>query len=79
MPRSEGTKGETSPQLQGTSPTVGRSGPDAGRNGDSQGTAAGVGGWVAGKGHTLQAAVCGNVLIKGFLDTVVNLLPTIPH
>lgn len=33
----------------------------------------------AGKGHTLQAAVCGNVLIRGFLDTVVNLLPTIPH
>lgn len=26
-----------------------------------------------------QAAVCGNVLIRGFLDTVVNLLPTIPY
>lgn len=31
------------------------------------------------KGHNLRAAVCGNVLIRGFVDTVVNLLPTIPY
>lgn len=47
-----------------------------------EGRAAQSRGWPVQTGQekdTLQAAVSGNVLIRGFLDTVVHLLPTIPY